>query len=565
MSEKLSYQEYVPAWGVHPTPQVQPISVYEMFRRSALDHPHKPAVIFFDKKITFQELDRLVDRFAAALSRLGVRKGDRIGALLPNCPQHIIAFLAVTRLGAIHVPANVMCRGEELRYILTDSGVRMVITLDLFYKDVMAASERTEVREVIVTGIDDFLPSPMNALYRLKGRFDHTHVPISYGGRVFRFTDLLKETGKVPTASPDFDFDGTTLILYTAGTTGRSKGVMLTHHNLVYNAASQSENFGLNDSDVNLVLFPLFHVSGYMLATLCMFYVGGTTILEPRFDAHRYLKNLHKYRVTGFFAPPTVYIAFLNQPDFGRYDLKNLRIAGASGAPVPLAVQAKWKERTGLQLLNGYGLTETTAGAMVSLPNKFNHDAIGVPLGGTVKIVNDDGDPVAIGEQGEILFQGPQVAKGYWNKPEETAATFQEGWLRTGDLATMDQDGFVFFVERKKDLIIASAYKIAPAEVEEVLYRHPDIREAAVIGVPDEYRGETVKAFVVLKDDSKGKITEADIIQYGRENMAAYKYPRIVEFVDELPKSLLGKVLRQKLREMEAEKRAQGSAQFAAT
>jgi long-chain acyl-CoA synthetase len=340
---------------------------------------------------------------------------------------------------------------------------------------------------------------------------------------------------------------------------------MLTHHNLVYNAASQSENFGLNDSDVNLVLFPLFHVSGYMLATLCMFYVGGTTILEPRFDAHRYLKNLHKYRVTGFFAPPTVYIAFLNQPDFGRYDLKNLRIAGASGAPVPLAVQAKWKERTGLQVLKGYGLTETTAGAMVSLPNKFNHDAIGVPLGGTVKIVNDDGDPVAIGEQGEILFQGPQVAKGYWNKPEETAATFQEGWLRTGDLATMDQDGFVFFVERKKDLIIASAYKIAPAEVEEVLYRHPDIREAAVIGVPDEYRGETVKAFVVLKDDSKGKITEADIIQYGRENMAAYKYPRLVEFVDELPKSLLGKVLRQKLREMEAEKRAQGSAQFAAT
>jgi long-chain acyl-CoA synthetase len=300
-----------------------------------------------------------------------------------------------------------------------------------------------------------------------------------------------------------------------------------------------------------------------MLAPLCMFYVGGTTILEPRFDAGRYLKNLHKYRVTGFFAPPTVYVAFLNRPDFDRYDLKNLRISGASGAPVPLALQAKWKERTGLHLLNGYGLTETTAGAVVCLPNKFNHDAIGVPLGGTVKIVNGDGEPVPIGERGEILFRGPQVAKGYWNLPEETEATFQGGWLRTGDLATMDDDGFIFFVDRKKDLIIASAYKIAPTDVEQVLYRHPDIREVAVIGVPDEYRGETVKAFVVLKDDAKGKITEADIIHYGRENMAAYKYPRIVEFVNELPKSLIGKVLRQKLRDMEAEKRAQGGHGFA--
>jgi len=565
MSAKLSYQEYDPAWGIHPTPQVQPISVYEMFRKSALDHPHKPALIFLDKKITYQELDGLVQRFAAALSRLGVKKGDRIGALLPNCPQHLIAFLAVTRLGAIHVPANVMYQGEELRYIFADSGVRMVLTLDLFYDNLMSVVDGTDIGQVVVTGIDDFLPSPKNVLYRLKTRFDGTRAPISYGDRILRFADLLKETGEVPVTPADFDFDDTTLILYTAGTTARSKGVMLTHHNLVYNAANQSANFDLNQSDVNLVLFPLFHVSGYMLATLCMFYVGGTTILEPRFDAGRYLKNLHKYRVTGFFAPPTVYIAFLNRPDFDRYDLTNLRIVGASGAPVPLAIQARWKERTGLHLLNGYGLTETTAGAIVCLPNKFHHDAMGVPLGGTVKIVNGDGDPVPIGERGEILFQGPQVAKGYWNMPEETEATFQDGWLRTGDIATMDQDGFTFFVDRKKDLIIASAYKIAPADVEQVLYRHPDVREVAVIGVPDEYRGETVKAFVVLKDDARGRITEADVIQYGRENMAAYKYPRIVEFVNELPKSLIGKVLRQKLREMEAQKRVQGGDQFATT
>jgi len=209
-------------------------------------------------------------------------------------------------------------------------------------------------------------------------------------------------------------------------------------------------------------------------------------------------------------------------------------------------------------MVDSYGLTETTAGAIVCLPNKFNHEATGVPIGGTVKIVDGQGETVPIGERGEILFQGAQVGKGYWHKPDETAATFRDGWLRTGDIATMDQDGFIHFVDRKKDLIVASAYKIAPTDVEEVLYRHPDIREAAVIGVPDEYRGETVKAFVVLNEDARGRITEADIIQYGRENMAAYKYPRIVEFVEDLPKSLLGKVLRQKLRDMEAEKRLQG-------
>lgn len=256
-----------------------------------------------------------------------------------------------------------------------------------------------------------------------------------------------------------------------------------------------------------------------------------------------------------FFAPPTVYIAFLALPDLHRYDLSALRISGASGAPVPQAIQARWHERTGLDLLNGYGLTETTAGAIVSLPNKYNLDALGVPLGGEVKIADAQGRPVPIGERGEIWFKGPQVAKGYWNKPEETARTFVDGWLRTGDIGTMDEDGFLYFVDREKDLIIASAYNIAPADVESVLLQHPAVQEVAVIGVPDEYRGETVKAFVVLAEDYRGKVTEADIIAYGKANMAAYKYPRQVEFIDQLPKSPIQKVLRKQLRDMEAARR----------
>lgn len=554
--KNISEQQYDPSWGARPTPDVTPMTTYDMFRKSATLYPGKTALIFMDKKISYRNLDTMVERFAAGLSGLGVKKGDRIGALLPNCPQHVIAFLAANRLGAIHVPANVMYEGEELRHIFTDSGMKMIITLDLFYTNALAVMEGTDIEKIIVTGIDDFLAFPKSALYRLKTHLDGTRVKVDYDSNTFRFKDLLASKGSLPTI--DFDFDETMLILYTAGTTGKSKGVMLTHRNFVYNAANQAENFAMVKNDVNLVLFPMFHISGYLLATICMFYGGGTTILEPRFDAARYIKILHKYKVSVFFAPPTVYVAFFNLPDFDKYNLTSLKIGGASGAPVPPAIQAKWQKKTGLELLNGYGLTETTAGAIVSLPNKFNHDAIGVPMGGAVKIVDDQGATLPLGERGEILFKGPQVAKGYWNQPEKTAKTFADGWLRTGDIGTMDADGFIFFVDRQKDLIIASAYNIAPAEVEAILMKHESIQEVAVIGVPDEYRGENVKAFVVLEEDARGKVTEQEIIAYGKANMAAYKYPRLVEFIDILPKSPIQKVLRKELRDMEAQRLTSG-------
>jgi long-chain acyl-CoA synthetase len=526
----------------------------DMFARSARHHPQKPALIFLDRSISYRELDDQVGRFAAALASLGIKAGDRVGAVLPNCPQHVIAFLAANRLGAIHVPANVMYGPDELRYIFEDAGIRLVVTLDLFFENVKAAAAGTAMEKIVVTGIDDFLGFPKNRLYRIKSRLDGSRPRVTFDNDTLRFADLLKTSVPAP-APAAVDFDATMMILYTAGTTGKSKGVMLTHRNFVYNAANQAENFAMTAEDINLVLFPMFHISGYLLATICMFYGGGTTILEPRFDARRYVRILDKYRVTIFFAPPTVYIAFLALPDLNRYDLSALRISGASGAPVPQAIQARWHERTGLDLLNGYGLTETTAGAIVSLPNKYNLDALGVPLGGEVKIADAQGRPVPIGERGEIWFKGPQVAKGYWNKPEETARAFVDGWLRTGDIGTMDEDGFLYFVDREKDLIIASAYNIAPADVESVLLQHPAVQEVAVIGVPDEYRGETVKAFVVLAEDYRGKVTEADIIAYGKANMAAYKYPRQVEFIDQLPKSPIQKVLRKQLRDMEAARR----------
>ncbi len=551
-----SYISYDPAWGIRPTPEATPMTTYDMFRRNALKFPSKPALIFLDNVISYSQLNNMIESFAAGLISLGVKKGDRVGAVLPNCPQHVIVFLAANRIGAIHVPANVMYEGEELRHIFTDSEPKVVITLDLFLANVQNVMAGTVIEKIIVTGIDDFLTFPKAQLYRLKTRLEGIRVKTVNEVPCLKFKNLLKtDAGSLPAGPGKEAFDDTMLILYTAGTTGKSKGVMLTHRNFVYNAGNQAENFDMTDKDVNLVLFPMFHISGYLLATICMFYGGGTTILEPRFDAARYIKILDKYKVSVFFAPPTVYVAFFSLPDFNSYNLSHLRVGGASGAPVPPAIQEKWNKITGLPLLNGYGLTETTAGAIVSLPNKVNHDAIGVPIGGEVKIVDDQGNIVPLGEKGEILFKGPQVAKGYWNLPEKTAETFENGWLHTGDIGTMDEEGFIFFVDREKDLIIASAYNIAPAEVEAVLMKHEAIQEVAVIGVPDEYRGETVKAFIVLEEAAKGNITENEIIAYGKENMAAYKYPRKVEFIDALPKSPIQKVLRKELRDLEARRR----------
>ncbi|MDX2439196.1 MAG: long-chain fatty acid--CoA ligase [Desulfobacterales bacterium] len=548
-NKSLSKVQYDPSWGSRPTPKTYPMTTYDMFHKNAVKFPSKPALIFMDHPISYRQLDEMVERFAVALSGLGVKKGDRVGAVLPNCPQHVIAFLATNRLGAIHVPANVMYKGEELSHIFVDSGIKMVITLNLFLDNVRSVIKNTKIKKVIVTGIEDFLSFLKSGNDKSNTNFEATG-----NSETFNFNSLLQAKGSLTDDGSDFDFDDTMMLLYTAGTTGKSKGVMLTHRNFIYNAGNQAENFGMDENDVNLVLFPMFHISGYLLMTICMFYKGATTIMEPQFDAARYIKIMDKYKVSVFFAPPTVYIAFLSLPDFDNYDLSSLRIGGASGAPVPPAIQAKWQEKTGLELLNGYGLTETTAGAIVSLPNKFNHDAIGIPLGGEVKIVDADDKIVPIGERGEILFKGPQVAKGYWNLPEKTAETFVDGWLHTGDIGTMNEDKFIFFVDREKDLIIASAYNIAPAEVEAVLMKHEAILEVAVIGVPDEYRGETVKAFVVLNETAKETITEEQIIEYGKANMAAYKYPRIVEFIDELPKSPIQKVLRKTLRDMEAQR-----------
>ena len=543
MTKNLSYIKYDSSWGAKPFNEsmVPGKPLYIILEKTAKEHPNKKGFIFMDYGFTYKEIDALSNKLANALIELGVKKGDRVATFLPNSIQHTIVFFGIIKAGAITVPANVMFKPQELAYELKDASAKVIVTLDMLYPVVSEAVKETNIKNIIITSITDFLPG---------------FKPIDLDGiEAYGLMDLIND---VDEKAPKIDIDpkeDLVLILYTAGTTGTPKGVMLTHYNFLYNTVNTTNAFEISEKDVNLLLFPMFHVSGYMLLQLPMIYNGGVTILVPRFNAEEYLQIIDKYRVTAFLAPPTVYVAFINHPKFKDYDLSSLRFVFAAGAPVPVYLQEKWKEYTGLDLINGYGLTETSATATASLPNKYNYKTIGVPIGCEVKIADESENIVPREIIGEILIKGGQVMKGYWNKPEETKKTLTENnWLKTGDAGYIDTEGFIHFVERIKDLIVASGYKIPPAEVENILLQHSAVKEVAVFGIPHKYRGETVVAYIVLKSEYKGKISPDAIINWSKEKMAAYKYPRIVRFVDDLPKSPAQKILRRLLRIQELEK-----------
>lgn len=544
----LSYLAFDPGWGYEKMPPVPEIPLHDLIRQSSARYRDKVALVSLGRSLTYGEMDDYSDRLAHYLALAGVKKGDRVATMLPNCAQHVLAFHGIIKSGAVSVPCNVMLKGEELAYILSDSGAETAICLDLLYPLLRAAAGNTPVKKIITVHVKDF---------HQEGHW----VPPLLDRDKMTFPDAedLKEIlERYPPDPPRPEIntrEDLALLLYTAGTTGFPKGVMETHFNMVYNCLSHSHLMNLNNGDVNLQIMPMFHTSGYFLGLHPVLYRGGTVVMMPMFDPGELLKIVSGYGVNTLFAPPTLFVAMVNHPDLPGHDLKHFKLATGCGAPVPTALQKSWKELTGVDLTNGWGMTETNCGGIMSLPHKKNLDSIGVPVAGEVKIVDHYGKMAPRGQVGEICFRGPQVARGYWNKPAETAAAFDgEGWLHTGDAGYMDGEGFIYFVDRIKDLIIASGYNIAPFEVESVIMKHPAVLEVAVIGVPDQYRGETVKAFITLKEEYRGRVGEEDIEGFCRENMATYKRPRIIEFVDELPKSAVGKVLRRKLRDMEREK-----------
>jgi long-chain acyl-CoA synthetase len=525
---------------------------------AARDFPHAPALHFEGRTTSYAQLADQAWRLATALAGLGVGKGTRVGLILPNCPQAVIALFATLRLGATVVQNNPLYTERELAHQLGDAGVEVVVCLDLVYQKVKALRGQTAIREVIVTSMLDELPAIKRALAPYTKRGKAAGVAIGRDEPVRRWREVLgSATARLPEAAVDPDRD-LALLQYTGGTTGISKGVMLSHANLRANVEQVRAWFPDADPgrEVMMAVLPFFHVYGLTVCLLLGVRLGAALVLLPRFNLDGVLAAIDRFRPTLFPGVPTMYVAINNAVEKGGHDLSSIKACLSGAAPLPMEVAERFERFSGGRLVEGYGLSESSPVAIANpIYGKRKAGTIGMPLPDTVARVADPVDPartLPVGEAGELAIAGPQVMLGYWNRPEETAEVLRDGWLLTGDMAVMDEEGYFAIVDRKKDLIIAGGYNVYPREVEEVLSEHPKILEVAVSGVPDAYRGEIVKAFVVLRTGEQA--TTEEIREFAKARLAAYKVPRAVEFRDELPKTLIGKVLRRALVEEERAK-----------
>ncbi len=545
--------------GVPKSLEYPDVPVHELLRRSARQSGDRPAVTFYGKVMTYADLDAAADRFAAGLRRIGVRPGDRVSLVLPNTPHFFVAFFGVLRAGGIVVQTNPLYTARELENLWNDAGVETVVALDLFWHNVSKAKAATKVVRVVVCDVGEFLRTPLRQLYPIKKKKDlkkqgHWPLEIPAASWIHRFADVAAtpaEPGKEPTVGAE----DVAVLQYTGGTTGIPKGAMLTHRNLVANAMQTAawlpEKGGVQEKFLGAI--PLFHVYGLTTVLLTGIVLGAETVLHPNpREINQILKLINKTKPSIFPGVPTMYIAILRNPKLSKYDLRSIRACVSGAAPLPNEVRHEFEKVTGGRIVEGYGLTEASPVTHANPLTGVVKEGIGIPFPDTDAKVVDAEDPskdLPQGQAGELAIRGPQVMKGYWNRPDETAAVLRDGWLLTGDIATMDGDGYFFIVDRKKDMILASGYNVYPREVEEVLFMHPAVAEAAAIGVPDPYRGETVKAFVVLKPGASA--TGDEVIAFCKERLAPFKVPKQVEFAKDLPKSLIGKVLRRELRERE--------------
>ena len=529
---------------------------------SARKYPNATATIFMDAKLTYAQLNALADRFAAALQQLGVKKGDRVGLYLANCPQFIIGYYGALKAGAIVVSFNPLYAAREVEHQLKDSGAETMLVMSRFYPIVKQVRARTALKHVIVTNIKEYFPPLIKLLFTLaKEKHEGDRQDISGDANTYWFQDLLNKAPAKPTPVEVKPSD-TACLLYTGGTTGVPKGAELSHANIMSNAVMC--RYWLHDiqetKEVILTALPLYHSYGM---TTCMnlgIYVAAALLLIPNpRDIPTLMKNINTHHPTLFPGVPTMYVAFNNFPDLHKYNVKSIRACISGAAGLPVEVQTKFQELTGARLVEGYGLSEASPVTHANpIYGKNKIGTIGLPWPDTdAKIVDLETGTKELppGEIGELIVRGPQVMKGYWNMPEETALALRNGWLYTGDIAKMDEEGYFQIVDRKKDMIIAGGFNIYPRDVEEVLYQHPKVKEAVVAGIPDPYRGETVKAYIVLKEGETA--TAEEIIEFCRGNMAKYKVPTAVEFRTELPKTIVGKILRRMLVEEEKKKLAE--------
>ncbi len=570
-----SYPDGVPK-SLAPYPER---SLFSLLEDSARKFPDAPAIAFWlpgapmGKTLSYGQLLKQVEQFSRVMASLGVQRGDRVGLVLPNCPQFVIGYYAALRIGAVVVGNNPLYTRRELSHQLKDAGIEVCITLDVLYPMVAEVRDEVGLREVIVGKLTDFMPFPINLLAPRQIKKHeiaegHPWPPVPAGAKVHWWNELMRGSyPAVPVAEVDARNDLAGLI-YTGGTTGLSKGAMLTHFNLVSNVMQGAAWFpDIEEGKEGIMcILPFFHSYGMTVGMNVGIYKAAKLVLMPQFQLEPTLKVVQKEKPSLFPGVPRLYIAINEAKETPKYDIRSIRACLSGAAPLPLVVAEKFEGITGSKVVEGYGLTETSPITHANpIYGKRKEGSIGLPVPDTDCRIVDLDDwtrEMEPGHEGELIVAGPQIMKGYFNRPEETAAMIKEDpegtrWLLSGDIAKMDEEGYFYIVDRKKDMILVSGFNVYPTDIEQVLYRHPKVLKVCVAGVPDETTGEAVKAYIVLREGETA--TAAEIVAFARENLTGYRVPKLVEFRESLPETLVGKVLRRVLQQEEKEKAAASS------
>ncbi len=536
--------------GVPATIKYQELCIPDLLENSAREFPDHIALIFQGYKVTYRELREMVYRFATCLASFGVKKGSAVAILLPNMIPTVVAYYAVQKLGAIAVMNNPLYTNRELEYQFNDSGSTVLVTVDLLANRMIELRPKTSIRQIVYTSLGDYLPFPKNLLFPLVAKKKGLAADVNSAPDVYKWRECIANFSPNP-PEVKIKWDDVAVYQYTGGTTGVSKGAMLTHKNLtcmvqMYAAWFKAER----GKEIAMASPPIFHILGMSAAMNLPIYQGWTDVLIPKPQAKELLEAIRKYRPTMSPLVPTMYIGMLEHPDLKKTDMKCFKLITSGGASLPVEILNRFKELTGVDINEGFGMTETSPQTHLNPYRGLKKPgSIGVPYPDTdVKIVDIESGKkeMPVGEAGEMIFRGPQITKGYLKKPEETEKAIRNGWLYSGDIAYMDEDGYFYIVDRKKDLIISSGYNIYPRDIEEVFYQHPAVNKVAVIGIPDKKRGENVKAFVTLKEGQNTSVDE--LMKFCQERLAKYKWPVEIEIRDALPESNVGKILKKELR-----------------
>ena len=551
-------------WFKHYDSEVPPhltyphIPLYHLLDETAAKHPANTCTNFFGRRLTYQQIKGLSDRFAASMRSLSIRKGDRVVLLLPNSPQFLVAYYGLLKAGAVIVPLNPLYTERELEFHLTDSGAEVAITIPLFLSKVASLRGKTLLKHIIYSRLADFLPFPLNLAQGFRERRLMRGVD---SAALVDFKMLLKQALPPDWHPEEVQPDEMAVLIYSGGTTGVAKGIMLSHFNFVANAHQVIAWGHLTDEQGVLAVLPFFHGFGMSVTMNAAVFAGGEIILLPRFNAKQVAKAIQRYKPSFLIGVPTMFVQLSNLPDIHRYDFSSLRGIFVGAAPLTRAIKEEFEAKlqatgkTGGGMIEGYGLTEAVTAIMAN-PYQGMHKlgSIGIPFSDVdVKIVSlDDGRDLAPGELGEIVLRSPTVMLGYYKNAEETQKTIVDGWLYTGDIGYVDEDGYFYITDRKKDLIIVGGFNVFPREIDELIYQHPKVKEGISVGIPDPRKGERIKVYIVLKEGETA--TAEEFIAYFRERLTPYKVPSEVEFRTELPKSMIGKILRRALREEENRK-----------